>query len=149
MGNVEETSKSKLDVESIWWHPLQASLQSHTPKTHEHALPDYSRRTSPRESVEERAQRIAVIANCTQPPHVSFTCLKTPNIITVNTNQHGCCSYSQRHFSALQLAQFVRWSFQIQTDGDSGLTSRFIQPLFGRSLFFFCLSFHSLSFLCD
>ncbi len=45
-GNVEETRKSKLDFESIHFH-----FQVYTaPKTHEHALPDYSWRTSPRES---------------------------------------------------------------------------------------------------
>ncbi len=41
------------------------------------ALPDYSWRTSPQES-------IVVIVNCIQLPHVSFACLKTLNIITMN-----------------------------------------------------------------
>ncbi len=49
-GNVGETSKSKLDFESIQLPPHQASPQIHTPKTHKLALPDYSWRTSPRES---------------------------------------------------------------------------------------------------
>ncbi len=53
VGYIEETSKNKLDIESIPPYqppPPQASPQSHTPKTHEHALPDYCWRTSPGES---------------------------------------------------------------------------------------------------
>ncbi len=55
IGNVEETSKIKLDFESSRLPPLlQASLQSHSAETYECALPDYCWRTGPRESVGER-----------------------------------------------------------------------------------------------
>ncbi len=55
VGNVEETSKSKLGFKSI--RPsLQAFLQSYSPKTHKHALPDYCWRTSPVSAGSECAQ---------------------------------------------------------------------------------------------
>lgn len=39
VGNLGETTKSKLDIENV--HPsLQDPLQSNSPKTHERALPD-------------------------------------------------------------------------------------------------------------
>ncbi len=41
VGNVEETTKSKLDFENIRPLPLQVSLQSHSPKTDKRALPDH------------------------------------------------------------------------------------------------------------
>ncbi len=56
VGNVGETSKSKLDFENI--QPplsLQASLQSRSPKTHKRAPLDYCWRTSPWEGVGERS----------------------------------------------------------------------------------------------
>ncbi len=37
-------------------------------------------------------ERIVVVANRVQLPHVSVTCLKTPNIIIMNVSNHnGCC----------------------------------------------------------
>ncbi len=66
---------------------------------------------------------------------------QTTNMAVVSTH-----SITFRPFSSLSSS---RQCWKIHTDVDSGLTFCFIQPLFGHSLFFFCLSFLSLPFLCD
>ncbi len=91
VGNAEETRKSKLDFESIEPPPpLQVSPKA-TPSKHTnvHCLTTAGGRVY--ESIGEKTTRIVVISNRVQLPHVSFTCLKTPNIIIMNiNNQHGC-----------------------------------------------------------
>ncbi len=113
-------------------------------QTHERTLPHYCWRTSPRDessSLPERGvQRMVVITNRVQLPHVSFTCLKTQNIrMNINTNMAVVSAHSVT-FQALHLSQFSRSS--IHTHVDSGLTSCLIQlrpPAFSSSVFLFFL----------
>ncbi len=63
-----------------------------------------------------------------------------------NTTNMTIVSTHSVTLQALQLPQ-VSPLLKSHTDADSGLTSLFIQPLFGRSLFEFCLSFLSLPLL--
>ncbi len=128
VGSVEETSKSKLDFESVQpppppFRPLSKATppQNTQTRTAGQQLEDESTR-----------ERWGALSSLTVSDYLmshshdwkhrtSSHCTQTTNMVVVSTQSVT--------FQALQLPQFFSSLLKIHTDVDSGLTSRFIQPL--------------------